>query len=443
MEPYQLTATQALAKFKDSTLTVEEYARSLLARIAKRDDAVKAWAYLNPEYVIQQAKQLDSIPPGSRGPLHGVAIAVKDIMYTKDMPTQHNSPIYEGDEPKVDAAVVATLRHAGGLILGKTTTTEFASTATGPQTRNPHNPTRTPGGSSSGSAAAVADLQAPVALGSQTGGSTVRPGSFNGIFAYKPTWSAVSREGVKTYSMNLDTVGFFARSVQDLQLLADVFALEDDDDDDASTLQDGFSIKGSRFALVKTTVWPQAGPGTVAALGAAAKVLRDHGAEVEEIELPPEFDRMPEWHGVILDSDARATFLPEYRIAKDKLAPLIVDHVENANKISRAAQLEAFDGVAALRPLLDGIAGKYAAILTPSVIDEAPVGIEFTGSPAFNKIWTALHVPVVNIPGFKGENGMPIGLSLVAPRYRDRHLLEVSKAVGEIFQAQGGWWTRS
>ncbi|KAI1798735.1 amidase signature enzyme [Daldinia bambusicola] len=438
MEPYQLTATQALAKFKAGSLTVEEYARSLLARIEKRDDAVKAWAYLNPEYVIQQAKQLDAILPESRGPLHGVAVAVKDIMYTKDMPTQHNSPIYEGHEPEVDAAVVATLRHAGALILGKTTTTEFASTTTGPQTRNPHDHTRTPGGSSSGSAAAVADLQAPVALGSQTGGSTVRPGSFNGVFAYKPTWNAVSREGVKTYSLNLDTVGLFARSVQDLQLLADVFALRDDTPPEA-----GFSIRGAKFALAKTMVWSQAGPGTVAALEAGGKLLRDHGAEVEEIELPPEFDGMPEWHGVILDADARATFLPEYRIAKDKLAPLLVDHVENANKISRAAQLKAFDGVAALRPILDGIAGKYAAILTPSVVDEAPVGIEFTGNPIFNKIWTALHVPVVNIPGFKGENGMPIGLSLVAPRYRDRHLLEVSKAAGEIFQAEGGWRTRS
>ncbi|KAK6948893.1 hypothetical protein Daesc_008964 [Daldinia eschscholtzii] len=437
MEPYQFTATQALVKFKDGSLTVEEYARSLLSRIKKRDDAVGAWAYLNPEYVIRQAKQLDSIPHERRGPLHGVALASADS--SLDMPTQHNSPIYEGDEPKVDAAVVATLRHAGVLILGKTTTTEFASTATGPKTRNPHDATRTPGGSSSGSAAAVADFQAPIALGSQTGGSTIRPGSFNGIFAFKPTWNAISREGVKIYSLNLDTVGFFARNVEDLQLLADIFALEDDD----IPRQADFSIKGSKFALLKTMAWPQAGPGTAAALEAGAKLLRDHGAEVEEIELPPEFNRMPEWHGVILDSDARATFLPEYRIAKDKLTSLLVEHVENTSRISRAAQLKAFDGVAALRPVIDKTAGKYTAVLTPSVVDEAPVGIEFTGSPAFNKIWTALHVPVVNVPGFRGENGMPVGLSLVAPRYRDRHLLVVSKAVGEIFQAEGGWQTGS
>ncbi|KAI0880049.1 glutamyl-tRNA amidotransferase subunit A [Annulohypoxylon maeteangense] len=434
MDPYQLTATQALTKLKDGSLTVEEYARSLLERIEKRDDDVQAWAYLNPEYVIQQAKQLDSLPPEERGPLHGVAVAVKDIMYTKDMPTQHNSPIYEGDDPKLDAASIITLRHAGALILGKSTTTEFASITTGPKTRNPHDTTRTPGGSSSGSAAAVGDFQAPIGLGTQTGGSTIRPGSFNGIYAFKPTWNSISREGLKVYSLILDTIGFFSRSVDDLQLLADVFELEDD-----VPPHNDFSIKGSKFAVLKTMVWPQAGPGTVAALDAGAKLLRDHGADVEEIELPPEFEKLPEWHGIVLRSDGRPTFLPEYRVSKDKLAGVLVGHVENEYQISRAAQLEAFDGIASLRPKIDEIAGKYAAILTPSVVDEAPVGRETTGSPAFNAIWTALHTPVTNIPGFKGENGLPVGLSLIAPRYHDRHLLEVSKVVGEIFEAEGGW----
>ncbi|KAI6083966.1 glutamyl-tRNA amidotransferase subunit A [Hypoxylon rubiginosum] len=432
MEPYQLTATEALAKFKDGTLTIEGYARSLLARIEKRDAAVQAWAYLDPEYVIRQAKQLDAVPLEERGPLHGVAVAVKDIIYTKDMPTQHNSPIYEGDEPKVDAAAIITLRHAGALLLGKTTTTEFASTTAGPKTRNPHDPGRTPGGSSSGSAAAVGDSQAPIGLGTQTGGSTIRPGSFNGVYAFKPTWNSISREGLKIYSLILDTIGFFARSVEDLQLLSDVFSLEDD----APATSDDFSVQGAKFALIKTVVWPQAGPGTIVALEAGAKLLRDQGAEVDEIELPPEFDNLPEWHRIVLHSDGRPTFLPEYRVAKDKLSPFLADHVENGHKITRAAQLEAFDGIAALRPKIDEIAGRYDAILTPSVVDEAPVGTESTGSPVFNSMWTALHTPVVNIPGFKGKNGLPVGLSLVAPRYHDRRLLVVSKAVGAIFEAR-------
>ncbi|KAI0975270.1 amidase [Xylaria arbuscula] len=431
---YRLTATQALSNIRGGSLTVEQYARSLLSRIEERDSTVQAWEYFDSEYVIEEAKRLDRISSTERGPLHGLPIAVKDIIYTKGMPTQYNSPIYHGDAPNIDAASIVILRQAGALILGKTTTTEFAGTNGSPKTRNPHDPTRTPGGSSSGSAAAVGDFQAPIALGSQTGGSTIRPGSFNGIYALKPTWNAISREGQKFYSLTLDTIGFFARGVEDLELMADLFGLEDDDAPSAD-----FTVKGAKFAVAKTVVWPQAGPGTQSALDTAVQLLRRHGAEVEEIELPPEFDQLPEWHRILMDSEGGVTFLPEYRLAKEKLSPFLAGHVENVNGISRAALLEAYDGIAALRPKIDGIAKKYAAILTPSVIDEAPVGIESTGSPAFNVSWTALHTPVVNIPGFRGANDMPIGVSLVAPRYHDRHLLAVSKVVGAVFEAEGGW----
>ncbi|KAI0538866.1 amidase [Xylaria digitata] len=434
MEPHKLTATQALSRIKDGSLTVEQYARSLLSHIRERDPAVQAWEYLDPEHVIREAERLDDMPAAKRGVVHGLPIAVKDIIYTKDMPTQHNSPIYHGDAPKLDAGSITILRQAGALILGKTTTTEFASTQGGPKTRNPHDPTRTPGGSSSGSAAAVGDFQAPIGLGSQTGGSTIRPGSFNGIYALKPTWNAISREGQKIYSLTLDTIGFFVRCVDDLILIADLFGLEDDD-----VSGDDFTVKGAKFAVVKTVVWPEADPGTKLALETGTQLLRSHGAEVEEIDLPSEFDRVPEWHRTLLHSEGRVTFLPEHRLAKEKLSPFLAGHVENANSISRAAQLEAYDGIAALRPKIDRIAKEYAAILTPSVVGEAPVGIASTGSPAFNVMWTALHTPVVNIPGFRGPNDMPIGLSLVAPRYHDRRLLSVSKAVGVIFESEGGW----
>lgn len=298
------------------------------------------------------------------------------------MPTQFNSPIYEGDAPQVDAGSIITLKHAGALILGKTTTTEFASTLYGGKTSNAHDPGRTPGGSSSGSGAAVGDFQAPIGLGTQTGGSTIRPGSFNGIYAFKPTWNSITREGQKIYSLLFDTLGLYARSVDDLELLADVFALEDDEP------VAPFAVKGAKFALLKTDMWPQAGPGTVAAMDLGAKLLRDHGAEVEEIELPPEFIEAPEFHRVLLHSEGRVSFLPDYRTSKDKLHPFLCGHVENEHKISRAAQLKAFDGMAALRPKIDEIAGRYAAILTPSVPDVAPVGLYSTGSAAFNSIWT-------------------------------------------------------
>lgn len=350
------------------------------------------------------------------------------------MPTQFNSPVYTDHAPKVDAGSIMVLRHAGALILGKTTTTEFAATTVGPKTRNPHDSGRTPGGSSSGSGAAVGDFQAPIALGTQTGGSTIRPGSYNGIYAFKPTWNAITREGQKIYSLILDTLGLYARSVDDLELLADTFMIFDD-----APVPKDFKVKGAKFAVLRTMVWPNVGPGTSAALDKATSLLRDHGAEVEEITLPEHLNDLPAWHASVLASEGRTAFLPEYTVAKDRISQQLVGHVENSDRISRKAQVEAFDKISAARPVVDEILGRYDAIITPSVPDEAPLGIEKTGSAAFCLIWTALHTPVINVPGLKGENGMPIGLSLVAPRYHDRRLLAVSKKVGDIFEAEGGW----
>ena len=307
-----------------------------------------------------------------------------------------------------DSSILQT-RHAYDWA-GKTTTTEFASTQGGPKTCNPHDPTRTPGGSSSGSAAAVGDFQAPVGLGSQTGGSIIRPGSFNGIYALKPTWNAISREGQKFYSPILDTIGFFARSVDDLERVADLFDLQDDD-----VAGNNFIVKGAKFGVAKTAVWPQAGPGTKLALESAAQLLRSYGAEVEEVKLSSEFDRMPEWHNILMQGEGRATFLPEYRLAKDKLSHFLAGHVENVNKVSRAAQLEAYDGIAALRPKMDEIAKGYAAILTPSVLDEAPLGLQSTGSPAFNTMWTVSSVNNVAIRGKSMLRQFLVNLRLCTP----------------------------
>ncbi|KAF2998243.1 hypothetical protein E8E13_005961 [Curvularia kusanoi] len=433
-ELYRLSATEVLQKTTAGEISVQDYAASLLQRIKARDEAVEAWAYLDSAYVMEQAKALDAIPASERGPLHGVAIGVKDVILTKDMPTQFNSPVYTNNAPKIDAGSIMILRKNGALILGKTTTTEFAATTVGSKTKNPHDPGRTPGGSSSGSGAAVGDFQAPIGLGTQTGGSVIRPGSYNGIYAFKPTWNAVTREGQKIYALILDTLGFYARSVKDLELIADSFAIFDDVPAPAD-----FNVKGAKFAFLKTMVWPSVGPGTSAALGKAVTLLRAHGAEVEEISFPEHLNDLPAWHATVLAAEGRVAFLPEYTTAKTQISPQLVGHVENSDKITRKAQLEAFDKISAARPIVDELLGKYAAVLTPSVPDEAPLGIQSTGSAAFCLIWTALHTPVVNVPGFQGENSMPVGISLVAPRYHDRHLLSVSQKVGEIFEAEGGW----
>ncbi|KAI3573316.1 amidase signature domain-containing protein [Fusarium oxysporum f. sp. albedinis] len=383
-EPRKFTATVALGKIQAGEMSVQDYAESLLERIKARDEDVKAWVYLDEKRVMQEARLLDEIPTENRGPLHGLPIAMKDVIYTKDMPTQFNSPLYDGHFPETDAASVRILRHAGALIFGmfyirlaclqqarQNNHTEFAAIHVGPKTHNPHDPLRTPGGSSSGSGAA------------------------------------------KIYALMYDTLGWHGRCVEDLVLLADVFALQDDEDEDRSFQ----GIEGARFNL-------------------------SHGAEVHELELPSAFDDVPEWYRIGLHTEGRTSFLPEYRVGKDQIDQVLIEHVENSDNFTHKTQLMASDSLAAVRPDFDFIASQYVAIITPSVPDEAPVGLESTGSHVFCAMWSGLHVPVLNVPGFKGEHGMPIGLSLVAPRYRDRHLLEVGKPVGEIFEAKGGWETK-
>lgn len=266
-------------------------------------------------------------------------------------------------------------------------------------------------------------------------GSTIRPGSFNGIYAMKPTWNSISREGQKLYSLIFDTLGLYGRSVDDIKLLIDAFQLVDDEPEEK------FEVKGAKFALLTlpTPEWPEPGAGTAAALKKSAELLRAHGATVEEITLGDEFRPMHNYHVQTLCGDGRIAFLPDYYIAKDKLDSYLVGHVENHSKLTRKDQLKAFDGLAAMRPKLDALADKYAAIIAPSAIDEAPVGHGNTGSAAFCGPWTAMHMPVVNVPGFKGENGLPVGVSVLSSRYRDQHLLRVCREVGKIFEAEGGW----
>jgi len=251
----------------------------------------------------------------------------------------------------------------------------------------------------------------------------------------KPTWNSISREGQKLYSLIFDTLGLYSRSVDDLKLLLDAFQLVDDEHEEE------FMIKGARFALLTLPEpeWPAPGPGTAAAMKKGADLLRAHGAEVEEITLEDDFRPMYKYIMQVLSGDGRVAFLPDYYQSKEKMHESLIGHVENKAKHTRKDQLRAFDELAAMRPKADALANRYAAIIAPSTLDEAPVGHAVTGSAAFCGPWTGMHMPVVTIPGFKGENGMPIGLSVVAARYRDQYLLSVCKEVGKIFEAEGGW----
>lgn len=402
-QPHLLSATDALNLLQTGVLTAEAYATALLAHIRTSEPTVKAWAHLNPDLVLTQARRLDQLPFSQRGPLYGLPIGIKDIIHTKsalplfqppspfpllsaflpqqppltpiDMPTSHSSPLFPSPPLTQDAPSLLVLSNLGALPLGKTTTTEFAVSTRGPPTTNPHNPAHTPGGSSSGSAAAVAAFHVPLAVGTQTGGSIIRPAAFTGVYGYKPTWGAVSLAGVSSVSPTCDTIGFFARSVEDLELLATAYRIEDLE----PVMETPLELKGARIAFCKTPVWEKAENGTIDAFAKAKELLRARGAEVVDLELPAAFAEVGEWARTIHAGEGRASFLGYYLQDKEKLDPVIRGQVENVKGLSRAGLMAAYDGCAALRPVWDGIVGEFDAVVVPSVPGEAPEGLGYTG----------------------------------------------------------------
>jgi amidase len=424
----ELTATQALGLMRAGRLSVEEMAQACLARIRERDPMVRGWVHLDPDLVLRNAREFDKREV--KGPLHGVPIAVKDVIMTADMPTQHNSPLYQGSFPALDAGCVKTLRAAGALIFGKTDTTEFAAVTRGGAARHPLDPIRTPGGSSSGSAAVVGDRQAPIGLGTQTAGSTIRPASFCGVFAMKPTWGAINREGLKMLSPSLDTLGFFARSAEDLDLLADVFALED------RTPVAPFALRGARIAACRSPAWDKTEPATREAFERGISLLREEGAEVAPLDLPPAFSALADCHTAVMYGEAQVSFLSEVRAQPELLHEDLTGMAKNSKGVTKGALVAAYDAAAQCRMAFDEIAAGFDAVLTPSARGEAPLGTT-TGDAAVNAMWTLLHVPVISVPGFTGPLGLPVGLSLTSPRYTDRHLLRAAKEIGPLFGARG------
>ncbi len=424
-EPSQLTASAAAALIAEKRLSCEELVRSCLARIAARDPVVRAWLYLDPEQAIRNARELDKLAP--KGVLHGLPWGVKDVYDTADMPTTQNSPIYAGMQVGRDAAAVAVARHSGGLILGKTDTVEFASAGRKALTRNPYNPAHTPGGSSSGSGAAVGDFHVPLAFGTQTGGSHIRPSSFNGIYGMKPTWGAVSREGLKMASCTLDTVGWYGRCVDDLILVAEAFRLA------RRAEVETVAPKGLRVGLCRSPVWEHIEPAGEAALMLAGKRLEGAGAIVTDLELPPPCDGLAAAHKDIIYAEAMVAFLPELLGAPGLMATELKERSENKQGLMPAQVLASYTVADQARPVFDALFGpELDVVLTPSAPGEAPEGLHTTGNAIFNSNWTLLHVPCVGIPVMHGPKGLPVGVTLVGPRCSDARLLAIATALAPI-----------
>jgi Asp-tRNA(Asn)/Glu-tRNA(Gln) amidotransferase A subunit family amidase len=432
MSLHTLGLGEAATDIREGRITSAELVENCLSRIAEVDPGIGAWAHLDRDHALAQAKALDEHRRHgyATGPLHGVPIGVKDIFDTFDLPTEFGSPIWAGRTPRRDAAAVAFLRAAGAVILGKTVTTEYAYFTPG-KTRNPHDPTRTPGGSSSGSAAAVAAGMVPGTIGSQTNGSVIRPAAFCGVVGFKPTHGLIPRSGVLAMSRSCDHVGVFARSVEDAALLAEVMVgFDHEDPDTRAVARPPFAAVAAsepplppRFAFVRSAVWDQADAVIHEAFGELADTL---GEAANSVDLGPGFDKVIDLHRVVMEAEMAHNLRRDYDKAREQLSPQLRQLIERGRTYSATDYCAALASIGPLNAALDDIFNEYDAVLTPATIGEAP-DIATTGNPVFCSTWTYLGTPAVSLPLMSSESGLPIGVQLVGRRGNDARLLRTAR----------------
>ena len=416
VSPNELSAIAAAREIAAGRLTAEALARACLDRVAAREGEVRAFSALDADAILEAARQLDRGP--SRGPLHGLPIGVKDVLDTADLPTQMGSSIYDGYRTRADAAVVAASRNAGGIVFGKTVTCEFAGMA--PRgTRNPHALDRTPGGSSSGSAAAVADFMLPLAFGTQTGGSILRPASFCGIIGYKPTYGLFSRQGLKFAAESLDTIGLFAREIEDVSLFADALLRR--------PALDAPPVTAPRIGLCRTYLWDsKASPASREAVENAARRAELAGAQVIEFDLPHGFEDLSVAREIINDVERARSLAWEWRSHRNEISPQLARSVESGLKTDHDTYVRHLRRAEELRARFAEITEGLDGLIAPAVNDEAPLGLDYAGDPALQGLWTLLHVPTLAMPASFGPNRMPVAVQVVGRRDEDRKLLSLA-----------------
>lgn len=421
MKLNQLCATEMSERLQSGECSSEQIVEACLERIQARDNDVQAWQYLDPEYALEQARTRDKSAPGS--PMHGVPIGIKDIIDTADMPTDYGSKIYDGHQPSANAACVELLKDAGAVILGKTVTTEFAYLEPG-DTRNPHDLEHTPGGSSSGSAAAVADYHLPIALGTQTAGSIIRPASYCGVVGFKPSFDSYPAAGIHPFAQSLDTLGGFARKVADIVLLADVLGGEKSDFE---------AMAPTRIAMVRGPAWSEAGQGSREVLEQSRELLLERGTTVEEVPLPVEFDEIIEAQKCIQLHECTRTLSSYYENSAEKMSRKLRVDYEHGLGISDATMKGAYALVEKCKHSIARLFSDYDLLLTPASSSSAPLANEGTGDPVFNRMWTALHLPCISLPFPRPSGNLPIGLQLVGGYRNDSLLLAHAACIEQWF----------
>lgn len=412
-----LTASEAGALIRKGDVSSVELVGACLDRIEELDARTGAWAFVDPDHALEQARQADMSK--AEGPLRGIPVGLKDIVDTADMPTEYGSGLYRGHRPRNDAACAALLRAAGAVILGKTVTTEFGFRHPG-KTVNPHNPLHTPGGSSSGSAAAVADRMVPLAIGAQTAGSVIRPAAYCGIVGFKPSYGMSSYSGIRHLAESFDTLGWMARGVDDVALVRQVLCGEN------RPLRRWEGDARPRLALCRTPYRQQAEPQTWSLL---EKIVKALGPEVEEIELPVDGDRLLEANWTITKFEAARLFQAEHLRYPRGVSRAVTAIVADGLAIDGAAYEQALRDMSRMRRAMNEALDPYDAVLTPATAGEAPFSLFDTGPVTFNFLWTVAYMPCLTLPVGTGAKGLPLGLQLVASRHRDHDLVSVARWV--------------
>lgn len=416
-----MTVVTPDAQTPSLTLSAEDTMRACLNRVAERDCEVRAWAHLDRDLALEYAREADEREP--RSVLHGVPIGLKDIIETGDQPTGYGSPIWAGHRPEKDAEAVRRLREAGAVIMGKTTSTEFA-TYQPTLTMNPHNPTHTPGGSSSGSAAAVADGQVQIALGTQTAGSVNRPGSFCGVFTLKPTFNRWPFQGVLPVALEFDTLGGFARDPRDLARLDAVLS---------TPRPEGTSVRSRslpelsrlRVGVVRGPWWDRAEPAAAAMLGSVADRLASLVGVVENLDMPAALGNLQDSHASLQSLEA-GWYLREM-MAPDPsgVSDLLKGHIAAAQAMTADEVQFARVALRDAREFVSAAFASYDVLITLAAPGEAPDTLEFTGDPAFNRLASTAGIPSAGLPVGTGDHGLPLGLQIMAPRDADQALMDL------------------
>ena len=427
-----LSAVELSKLIHEGKISSEELVKSYIKRIEEIDKNIHAWAHFDKEALLAAARESDDYRISGKpiGPLHGVPIGIKDIFGTDSMPTQCGTILREGVRSKDDCEVVNLLKNSGALVMGKTVTTEFAYFDPG-KTTNPHDFSRTPGGSSSGSAAAVASFMAPVAIGSQTNGSVIRPASYCGVIGYKPTYGLISRHGVMKQSHLLDHVGIFSRSIEDLTLIAREIIKKDLQDKStvAYSVNNIMEIVKSKppfdpkFVFFKTSKWKNLDKESIKSFESFIKKLEGN---IKVIDAPAHFDKIFEYHQIIHETDMAYSFSDFYEKRKTKLGKKLVEAIERGQKYKARDYTEACENRDYFYQQFQEVFHEYHAVLSPAATGVAPKGLEYTGSPEFSTIWTYLGMPSISLPLLEGSNNLPLGVQIIGEKFDDPRLMRTA-----------------